>query len=489
MRIVERFNTAWNILIKGRASLQEANTDSDKDMSSFRKLSSSKRDLTPWKHKQAVDMSHYLYQKNPLGRRFIDIPRDYTAGTDFNLTVKIYKVNKITGEREDTGRQDAQTLWDEFYTDPINKLDKEKQVYVSNLLVNGELIIPVSVNEENGFVRIGYYDPSYIADIVLDEKNARIVRAIKMNDQYTFGDKTISVINWDMDPESKTYGKLIGDAFYFRINYLLGQNRGYPELLEAADWIDGVDQFIWNNLEGSVYRNSFFLQEMRTGLTEDELKKLPIEAMPASGTKKITNEKVEYKMITPDLKANDVSETLKMYKGLVLAGKGYPEHWFSQGGDTNRATAWAQNEPAIVSLKAKQQVIKFMFIDIAKFVMDMAILKGVLKIADTESEKEVIDYQVLMANLDKKEIETMSGSFNQMLQGLLVAVDSGWISNDNAKRIVDNLISQIGIDVDESESVEDIKAQQEEDDIDGLPSTDKIKEIMVDEEYYKQKKE
>lgn len=482
MKIRERFNTALNILFKGRAVLQEGTTDSDKDMSSFRKLSSSKRDLSPMKHSAAVNMSHYLYMKNPLGRRFIDIPRDYSAGTDFNLSLKVYTVSKETGEREDTGRKDAQMLWDEFYTDPINKLDKEKQVYVSNLLVNGELVIPVTVNDKNGFVRIGYIDPVYISDVVLDTSNSRIIRGIKLNDTSSFGEKEIRVINYDIEPKSPTYGKLIGDAFYFRINYLLGMSRGYPELLESADWIDGVDQFIWNNLEGSIYRNSFFLQEKRTGLTEDELKKLPIEAMPASGTKKITNEKVEYKMITPDLNSNDVSETLKMYKNLVLAGKGYPEHWFSEGGEANRATAYAQNEPAIVSLKAKQQVIKFMFIDIAKFVIDQAILAGTIKLKDTTTEKEIIDYQVSMTNLDRKEVETVSTSFNSMIQALVVAVENGWMSENNAKRIVDNLISQIGIEVNESETIEDIKAEKEEREIDDLPDTNKIKKIMVDEE-------
>ena len=446
-------------LFKGKAVLQE--DYEEKDVSAFRKLSSSKRDLTPWGYEQAVNMSHYLYQKNPIGRRFIDLPVHYCVGTDFDMKIKVFKINLKTGEREDTKRTDVQNLWDEFYTDPINRLDRDKQLFIASYYVNGELLIPVVVNPI-GKVRIGYIDPSHVDEIKYKNENTRLPETIWVKGEYAFDKKSYKVINYDLDIKSPTYGKMVGEIFYFKANTLLGLRRGYPELIESADWLDGLDQFLWNNLEGSVYRNSFFLQEIREGISEEQLKNLPIEPIPPSGIKKITNEKVKYNMINPDLKAHDVTELLKMYRQMIVAGKGYPSHWFDAGESTNRATAYAQAEPAIVTLKAKQDQIKYIFKDIARFVIDQAIIAGRIKLIDNEDEKEVIDMQVSMAALDKKEIETLAGTFNQTIQALMVAVDNNWVSEDNAKRLVDNILTQMGVEVDTNETVEDIRLRKEE---------------------------
>ena len=477
---LNRIKTALNYVFGNVAALREGTSDSDADMKEFRKLSGSERDLQLYKYDKAVDMSHYLWQKNPIGRRFINLPVEYSAGTDFDMRLKIVSVNPQTGEREDTERMDAQSIWDEFYTDPINRLDKDKHLFVTNLYVNGELTISTAVNDKNGFVRIGYIDASTVKEIELNPNDGRRIDKISVQIPDTVDLKQFNVIVWDSDPKSPTYGKLIGDVFHFRINYLLGMQRGYPELLESADWIDGLDQFLWNNLEGSVYRNSFFLHEKREGMTQEDLDKLPNEAMPTSGAKKITNEKVSYQMVAPDLKSNDVTETLNMYRQMVVSGKGYPSSWFDSGDTANRATAWSQAEPAIVSLKLKQQIVKNIFIEIAIFVMDKAILAGRLKLANSATSKEIVEYSVSMTSLDKKEIETLSTTLNQTVQALIVAVDAGWLEEDDAKRVVDSIVSQMGIEIDTSQTVDDIKQRQDEGEIDKVPA--QVKKIMQPEE-------
>ncbi len=469
MAIFQRIKEAIKVL-RGSYALKEYAEDDDKY---YRRLSD-QSSFEPIEIEKARKISRYLYFSNPIARRFVDIPRDYST-QEFNMSVKKYIYNKLTGEKELVEDNIPQMIWDDFYYGPINNLYKEKHLFVQNLLINGELCIPVEVNKTNGKVLIGYIDPDYIKEIIPDGKNVRIIRQIVVSKNLE--NVKYDVINVDSDPKSATYGLLVGNCFYFKINYMLGMLRGYPEILEDADWIDGLDQFIWNNLEGAMYRNAFFIHEVREGATPQDLRNIRVQPLPKSGQRIVTNEKVKFNVISSGLQANDISETMRLYKNLILAGKGYPEHWFASGSETNRATAFAQNEPAFVALKMKQNIIKNMFIEIAKFVIDQAIIAGVIKLKETETMKEYIDIELDLINLNRQEIETVAGSFVQLVNALTIAEERYWITPDDAKRLVDTLIYKLGVNV-STNTVEEVKAEQSEEAVEESIYQQEIKKLI-----------
>src|SRR3990172_6622872 len=184
----------------------------------------------------------------------------------------------------------------------------------------------------------------------------------------------MKVIQPDIENKNAdTYLKLSGEVLYFRLNKVMNQSRGHSELLQVLDWIDGLDQFLFNNLEGVTLRNAFFYWLKMTGKTQTEIDKMTV-APPSPGTVRITNEKAEWEVITTDLKAADHAETTRMFKNFILAGKGYPEHWFADGGQTNLATAGEMGIPTMRMLKAKQNTVKNIIKFIAQFVVDQALI-------------------------------------------------------------------------------------------------------------------
>ena len=434
-----------------RAGVGLQGTDAADDGKYRRLTNSASRDLAPMQYSKVVESAYYLYLRNPMASRMIEIMRDFCIGNELKVTVKIMKEYR-NGEAVDTERGEGQQIWDRFACDPYNRFDTEFDQFVLDLLLSGELLMPVTVNEVNGFVRYGYCDSKLITGLKL-EKSGRDVDTVEVAIDDSIAKKTYKCIRYDVEGNSETEGKLVGDAFYFRINHVGSQNRGHSELIQSLDWIDGLDQFLFNSLEGSALRNAFFYDMLVQGASEDDLRKLDTTP-PKSGTVKAHNEKVTWEAVSPDLKANDTSETARLFKNFILAGKGYPEHWFSDGGNTNLATAENMNIPTMRMLKKKQDVIMNIIKQMADFVLQCAVdaQQDNIKLA----EDEYFDVQVNSFDFERKDAAVVGAAFVQVVQALVAAKSQNWLSDDNAKQVVDGMLDRLGVAVSSEETVEDI---------------------------------
>jgi len=271
----------------------------------------------------------------------------------------------------------------------------------------------------------------------------------------------IKVIRYDDNPMSETYEKLVGEAFFFRNNYVTTQTRGHSELTELLDWIDSYDQFTFGVVEGFNARNTFFYDLEVDGASDAEVKVHMANATaPTQGELKVHNEKATWSVQTPDLKAVDATAAVNLMRTSIVRSKGYPNHWFGDGSDANLATAEQMAIPTARMIKRKQRGIKNIVKMMAMFALQKSVEFGEIRLA----EDEYFEVDVTMFDFEKKDSAVIGAAFTSLVNALAVAVSKGWASDDSAKKVVDGMLNMLGVEVDPNEKPEDIRADADEKD-------------------------
>lgn len=423
----------------------------DSAVKNFRLSSGGMRDFAPYKHTQITEMAFYLYQRNPLARRLIQIVVDYCLGDELQIKINV-KNRAGDGTVTPVDNNRPQERWDDFANDEIEGYLMDIDIFAQDLLLYGELILPVIVEGDSADVKFGYIDSALLTEVKPDAFGRTI-------DTITYSlpmgnSKTLKVVNYDdMD-------KLQGEVFFHRINRVMNQLRGHSELMEMLDWIDALDQFMFNSLEASTVRNMFIWTLSMQGLTKEQIEKLKIDP-PRPASVKVTNEKATWGVLSPSVGVNDQTETVRMYKNFILGGKGYPEHFFGDGGNANRATAGEMSQPTMRMLKRQQAKMKTMIKQHALFV--------VTRVSDAElgmKDGDFLEVEVQAVDFERKDAAVLAAGFTQTVSALVTAASRNWISDDKAKQVIDGFTQQYGVETNPDETVEGIAEENNANQVD-----------------------
>lgn len=465
-----------NTLTGGRIKehFREAATayDDDPKASEYRRMTGSTRDLTPLKFEQAMRMSFQLWQRNPLARRMIQIMVDFCTGDDFHVDVKIKK--RVKGPDEDTGREDAQKIWDDTVSHPFNQLDKEWPTFFQDALLNGELVLPVNVNKKDtgegtftgdGTVIFGYIDPLNIVEVVPMKNNIRFIETIITTPPGSSVRIPLKVVKYDMEIGSESYKKLMGEVIYWRLYRVTNQTRGTGLLVDSIDWLDALDQFLFDALSGYRARNAFFWDVLLEGADEakieEEAKKIKA---PRSGTVRVHNEKATYEAKSPTLGAAEADRALQSFQTFVVGNKGFPMHWFGSAADANLATAKQMDTPVMRMMKSAQTMLKHFVEHLVQFVCDQAVLAKML----TLSKDEYVDVTVNMFDFERADAAVIGLGFVQVVTALLQGIDAGLVKDEDAKKVLDGLMQRLGVTVDATLTPEVLKSEKAQRDAENI---------------------
>lgn len=394
----------------------------DPDDYKYRRLSGRPdRDLSPITHQRMLEIAYRLYDRNPLAHRIVELTKDFVIGGGVTYRCESPEI---------------QTILDDFWSDPINNWDLKQYNRVLELGLFGEQCYPVFVNSYNGRVRLGSLDPASIGEVRTNPENAEEVEAIVPKG---IQQRTLRVIHLDEEPESPTFGRLVGDCFFFAINKVSNADRGRSDLLCLADWIDGYEQFLFNRIDRSALISSFVWDVTLEGMNEDEiaqwLKKNPA---PKPGSVRAHNEKVRWEAVSPDLKAHDAKEEARLLRTFILAGAGFPEHWFADGSQVNRATAKEMGVPTLKRLSARQRYFQYMIEYIFRFVIDQAVIHGRIS-PETDTR-----FVVVLPEISQRDTSDAAASLERISNALASAEEKGWISKEAAGKMFVNFSAQLG---------------------------------------------
>lgn len=413
----------------------------------------SEREVAPTIHSRMLRLAKILYDSNPLARRIVELTKNFILGEGILYEAKDKRVKEIL---------------DNFWFDDINNWPIRQHERILDLCLYGELIIPVEVNPKNGHVTLGYIDPLQVQDVVTNPLNCLVYEKIivkGLSDNRT----DLRVIKKDRNPLSKTFGRLMGEVFFFAINKVSNQTRGTSDLLPLIDWLDAYDQFLFNRLERQSFINNFVWDVTLEGADDSEIEEFKKNLIaPTPGTIRIHNERVKWNVINPKLESSDAQAESQLLRSHILAGAGYPPHFFSDFSGV-RATAYESYFPTEKNLVSRQKIIKGFLEYIFRFVIDQAIIHNTLPPNIDTS------FEVIFPEISIRDLERTSRALRNITLALSDARDAGWLTDEECRRTISSVLSQIGMPLREG------KQQNVEDSIHPVTNNSKVADIYTEQ--------
>lgn len=423
----------------------------DDDEDQWRKLTGdAKRDLNSLTQSRMQELAVYLWESNLLANRLIELPIAYLLAEGARLVAE----DPIVQE------------WiDRFWLDPINQMDLKLPKKVRELALYGEQCYPAFVNEHSGHVRLGYLDPSLIETVVTDPDNGeQPIGIVTRRNSKGMQRRYKIIVN---GPEDELFTDTTarirrtfqdGECFFFTINDLSNGKRGRSDLLAQIDWLDAYDQYLFGELERQTAMRAFIWDIELKGATPEEVKKRAREiTAPKSGSVRVRNESEIWDTKTPDLKAQDSSETARLLRNHILGGGTIPEVWYGGGGDVNRAAAAEMGDPTFKMFVMRQTYVGYMLETIGRYQIRQRELK------EKGREPDLFDpiYQVKaqFPEMVARDTTKYASALQQVTAAAVQAIDRGLLTEETAVRMIENTAGRLGVEFDAVEEL--AKARQE----------------------------
>lgn len=411
-----------------------------------------RRDLAPLAQSRMQELAAYVWESNRIANRLIELPLAFLLGEGVKIEV---------------ADVEAQSWVDDFWADPINRMDLNLENHVRELSIFGEQCWPVFVSPVTGKVRLGKVDPSTIEKVITDPDNISLVIGVVVmlpgNKR-----KVYRVIYNGLDEDLFGEGArklresmLAGDCFFYRINALSTGKRGRSDLLSAIDFADAYEQLLFGEVERAETLRRISYDVTVTGATQDDLDERAKEIeTPAPLSIRLHNENERWELLTPSLQAGDAETTARLIRNHILGGATVPEPWFGGGGDVNLATATSMGEPTYKIFSQRQKLWKAILEDIATFVIRSRIKATSTSLLGLAAEA---DYQprAIFPELASRDVSKYATALQQVVVGCSNAVSAGVMSVETAVKAIGIVITLLGLEVDPATELEAARAEAE----------------------------
>lgn len=444
------------------------------------------RDLGGLDYGKLLNTAWKIFLSNPVAKRYLQVKRDYIAGR---------------GVQPHADDEDLQKILDGFWEG--NKLRHRLKKFILQLFLLGEQMYPAFVREADGRVRIGYIDPAEIEKVITHPENvleqwAVVVKAQEISHEEPWVEKQGKRVYRIVREEEGTVtedGKVkpgkypglmitaeqteledwetlmlkahglsgyTGSCFYFSVNNLSNQARGYSDLLQEADWLDQLDVTLFALADREQMADYFSFDVTLDGADADDVKQRAKELRtkpPKKGSVNVHNEKESWNLNRPDLKQSGSIESSKTLLTFILGGVGIPRHWYGWGDETNRATAEAQGSPTWRTLETDQDQARDMVMEMLHFARDQAEIAGAWK---SQAEGDGV-ITLPMPEMASRDVATIAQAMAQVATALMIAVDTlGLMTTDKAAELWAKLVAELGVEINVAEELKALRGETEE---------------------------
>ncbi len=429
-----------------QSSLKAAMAGEDLTEAGWRRLSGvSNRELPIAQWARQVEICYWLWKTNPLGNWIIETLTSFVAGKGFSWSA----------DNVDVG-----TLLNDFWYDPVNRMDIKLEQKVRELFLFGVQCWPVFKAEQTGRVRLGMVDPAQIVRIFADPQNAEVLIGVEIGPGYGVGStgatplqsrflKTIlagetdTVVSEQARQMREHYSD--GECFLFAINRVSNDPYGTSDLFVIADWLAEYEEFVFNFADKARRQNAFIWDVKMEGADEATCQKVANQyAVKGDGEIRVHNEKTTWNAVAPNLAAMELKEAAGVFRNHILGNKSFPEHWYGGGGDVNRATAGESNEPIMALIDSRQNLVKFIIETIFTYVIQAALDARYLQVPP----EEAFSFAVQTPETSNRDLTKISTAVQQITAAIVVGSSQGWIDQMTATKLFAFIIALIGFEID-----------------------------------------
>lgn len=424
--------------------------DDDDDSGKWRRITGdSERDLTPVTQWRAQKLAVYLWERNLLANRLIELPVAYLLAEGVAL---------VCDDPE------AQKVLDKHWHDPINRWNQKLVKKARELALFGEQCWPAFVGPD-GMTRVGYLDPAVIETVVVDPDNPEeAIGVVTMPDDRGRRRKYKVIFNGD-DADlftSRTQeirsGFTDGECFLTRINQLASGRRGRSDLLAQMDWLDAYDQFMFGELDRVGFLRGFVWDVTITGADQQECEaRAKKMAPPAPGSVRVHNESEKWDALAPELGAYEAAAGARLFRNHVLGGATVPEHWFGGAENVNKSTGQDMTEPTHKMLTMRQSELGEALVTVGRYVLRKAFAARQIAALPDEVLQSVT---VRWPELSQRDISRYAAALLQTVTAAAQAINEGLLSRETAIALVQAMAARLGVPFDAAAELEKAMTQR-----------------------------
>lgn len=444
---------------------EAAGTTLDDEDKGWRPLTgTSKRDLSTLGQAQMQKIAAFLWESNALANRLVELPLAFLLAEGVTLTCK---------------EPEHQKWLDAFWRDPINRMDLRLPTFARELAIFGEQCLPTYVNQVNGHVRLGYLDPSLIDTVITDPGNAAQEIGVRTVKDAAGQVRRFRVVVRGEDDEifaheARTMRAAMdsGDAFYFAVNKFAAGRRGRSDLIALMDWLDGYDEFLFDQMERAAELDAFIWDVKITGATPEDVEERAKKIQrPGRGSVRVHNDMEEWTAQAPDLKAVDRAESARMFRNQALGGSTIPEHWFGGGGDVNRAVGAEMGDPFFKVATMRQTFLRNMLQEMGSYVLWQR-ARAAGQTPDWADEAWLVN--VSFPEMVTKDVTKLASALQATVTAVASALAERLITRRTALTIIATAAKRLEIEIDPEEELAAVEEESPEpratDGIAGVPA-------------------
>jgi len=438
----------------------------------WRRLSDNwyQKDVIPSTYLEIHNQCYEAYNSNPLANYIVEITTNFVLGNGLTITAASRRAQKII---------------DRFWADPDNHMATRVYSLCTELSLYGELFIRFFVNPYDGHVKMAQIDPSMIDQIETDPENIeRVVRvhrrpqgpgqnvwsanfgSVSATGLSTTGSPTAgtsdradarlrapAASSYDAStPPSSGSGGFKADTtagewlecMQFAINKVSNAKRGKSDLATLLPWLRRYKDWLTDRVRINKYKGAFLWTIKLTGADRKTIdrKRMEYSYPPDPGSIVVHNESEEWSAVQPNISADDVEADGRAIKMMIAMGAGLPEHYLSEGGHVNYATAAEMGLPTFRKFQRRQDEVVLMIRAIVDRVLDEAVKAGTLPAGADRR------YDVNVPELVPDDNTTLATAASTMANALALARDRGWISDETAMKLLFGF-ANVPVDVEE----------------------------------------
>ena len=401
-------NWLFGNLIKRR--VQEAIPDADEKL--WRNLSAAGlRDVPFAEHLENLHDSVLAYRTNPLAFRLIETMVSYVLGGGVLLEAEDGQVMKFLRE---------------WWSHRQNRLNVRQFELGTELGLSGELFVTFHTNPFDGMTYIRTVPASLINDVEVDgEDRERELRFHEDSGVQSVDGVTRTASASGRSTEGRWWSS--EEMRHYAINRVTGAVRGQGELVAVLPWLSRYKDWLTDRVLINRYKGAFLWDVTLEGADRAAIlaRRAELAEAPKPGSILLHNERETWQAIQPAIGSSDVERDGHALRLMIAAGAGVPLHFLAEGQDTNVATAREMARPTLRHYGRRQLVVGEMFEDIANEALRRSGRFG-------EGPWGV---RAVFEDLSRRDTEESARATKAGAEGLAVAVERGWITNDEAREL------------------------------------------------------
>lgn len=400
-----------------------------------------RRDLTPMAQDMMLELAYYMYDTSGLTKRFVGDYKNFVLGDGVTISVD----NDETGE--------AYEMLERFWNDPMNRMDVRLEKRIEFLGLLGEQCWPVYVQPGTGRVWVSYIDPVNIENVVTVKGWPEVVGAVKIKGEEGREGKTLRAIRMNSDHGKRTFGRLDGECFFFSINNPPNSPRGRSDLIHLFDFLENYESGLYDELERGRQIKAFIWDVELQGASEPEIREfVKNNPTPKPGSVRAHNERIKWKAESPQLHSTDAKAMYDLFKTYLAGCQNIPDSWLGSGGKAYQNEADLMGDPTYKNLGSRQRYVKYMIEYVLQFVLDQAVLAGVL----LDNASKPLRACATMSELSSRDTVRVVDALLKLSQSLVVAESNGWIAKETAAEIFAKMAVELGVEIEAAEEIKKI---------------------------------